>query len=90
MEKYLVKTDTLGESVYKLYRFDNGYGALVYEGRTYYDGIKIVVFIRVIRWLVNDFELVYDTCIPVKPVLYDLSDEDVQKTLLQIQELESK
>lgn len=89
MEKYLVETRLKLGGVQKLYRFDNGYGASVVKNQCSYGGKKGLWELAVIRWRNNDFDLVYDTPI-TDDVLGYLTEEDVQKTLLQIQELESK
>lgn len=89
MEKYLVETRLKFGGVQKLYRFDNGYGASVVKNQYSYGGEKGLWELAVIRWRNNDFDLVYDTPI-TDDVLGYLTEEHVQKTLLQIQELESK
>lgn len=75
--------------VQKLYQFDNGYGASVVMNKFSYGGDKGLWELAVIKWLNNKFDLVYDTHITTDVLGY-LTEEDVQKTLLQIQELEPK
>jgi hypothetical protein len=73
----------------RIFRFDNGYGASVIQGRYTYGGKAGLFELAVVRLTgdsADDFELTYDTPI-TDDVIGHLSEDEVQETLAKIRDL---
>lgn len=69
------------------YRFDNDFGASVIRGPHSYGGSEGLFELAIVKWSNDDWAITYDTPI-TNDVLGWLSEEDVDKTLLEISKLE--
>lgn len=74
------------ESVQRVYKFDNGYGASVIKGKHTYGGSEGLWELAVIQWNEDNYELTYDTPITDDVIGY-LTEDKVKYYLKQIEEL---
>lgn len=82
----LITEREINGGVQKLHRFDNDYGASVVSGPYSYGGPNGPWEIAVIQFEGEDWDIMYNTPI-TDDVLGHLTDEDVERTLAEIEAL---
>ena len=79
-------TRSLHGGAQKLYRFANGYGASVVRNEFSYGGWDGKWELAVIKWVGEDFDLVYDTPV-TDDVIGRCDDDDIAALLDEIERL---